>query len=65
LWVSWLRRPVKAALSHTLETLQSLPRDAAAARGVLRALAGLPWILRERRVVPPELEQQLALLEGG
>ncbi|MGK5451426.1 glycosyltransferase family 2 protein, partial [Streptomyces radiopugnans] len=28
-----------------------------------RALAGLPWVLRERRVVPPEVEARLRLLE--
>jgi GT2 family glycosyltransferase len=65
LWVSWLRRPAKAAWGRTLDALRSLPSDAAAARGVIRAFAGLPWILRERRVVPPELEEQLVLLEGN
>jgi hypothetical protein len=27
------------------------------------ALSGLPWVLRERRVVTPELEAQLRLLD--
>jgi GT2 family glycosyltransferase len=65
LWVSWLRRPARAAWSRTLDALRTLPSDGAAARGVLRAVAGLPWVLRERRVVPPDLEEQLLLLEGG
>jgi hypothetical protein len=34
-------------------------------RGLLGAIRGLPWILRERRVVPPELEEQLGLLESA
>ncbi|MFH0250829.1 hypothetical protein ACG5V6_21765, partial [Streptomyces chitinivorans] len=28
-----------------------------------RALAGLPWVLRERRAVPAEVEERLRLLE--
>jgi GT2 family glycosyltransferase len=67
LWVSWLKRPAVRALVQTLvETLaalRSIPGDWQAARALVGALAGLPWILRERRVVPAELEEQLSLLE--
>jgi len=63
LWVSWLRRPTSRAWAQTLAAFRRLPVDAAAARGFIGALAGLPWILRERRVIPPELEAQLCLLE--
>ena len=51
LWVTWLRRPVTRAVGDTLSALRWTLRDWSAARGVLGALAGLPWILRERRVV--------------
>jgi hypothetical protein len=30
--------------------------------GILLALLGLPWVLRERRPVPPELEAALRSL---
>jgi GT2 family glycosyltransferase len=64
LWVTWLRRPAGRALAQTLEAVRRISTDAATARGLIGALAGLPWILRERRVVPPELEEQLSLLEA-
>src|SRR3954469_6327276 len=54
LWSAWLRRPLPAA------AVQTLRGDA---RALLAALRGLPWVLRERRVIPPELEGQLRLLE--
>ena len=63
LWVSWLRRPARTAWRQTLAALKQAARDAIAARGFYGALVGLPWILRERCVVPPELEEQLCLLE--
>jgi GT2 family glycosyltransferase len=63
LWTSWLRRPSAVAAAHTLRTLRALPRDRVVARGVGRALLGLPWIVRERRVNPPQLEAMLRRLE--
>lgn len=63
LWTSWLRRPLHTACRHTIAALKEIPRDAIAARGFIGAIAGLPWILRERKIVPPELEAQLCLLE--
>jgi hypothetical protein len=30
----------------------------------VRALAGLPWVLRERRVIPDRVEAGLRLLEA-
>ncbi|MGP3969925.1 glycosyltransferase family 2 protein [Streptomyces sp. 6N223] len=64
LWTTWLRRPAGAAARRTASLLASVPRDAASARAVLRATAALPRILRERRVVPPEVEQRLRLLDA-
>lgn len=64
LWVSWLKRPARRAWSHTFAACHKIPRDGVAARGLASALCGLPWILRERRVVPAELEAQLCLLEN-
>lgn len=63
LWTTWLRRPVRGALRRTGTVLGSLPRDTTSARAVGAALAGLPWVLRERRVVPRDVERGLYLLE--
>jgi GT2 family glycosyltransferase len=63
LWFTWLRRPAWAATRRTVWLLRSVPRDAATARAVLRAVAGLPWVLRERQVVPAAVEERLRMLE--
>jgi GT2 family glycosyltransferase len=64
LWTTWSRRPVRSALRRTSAVLDSLPRDRTSALAVAEALAGLPWVLRERRVVPRPVEHGLRLLEG-
>lgn len=63
LWFTWLRRPPGAVARRSWQVLSSVPRDAASARAVLRALAGVPWVLRERRVVPAPVEARLRALE--
>ncbi|MCW2901246.1 MAG: wbbL1 [Streptosporangiaceae bacterium] len=63
LWTAWLRRPAWDALRRTAAVLRSVPRDRASAVAVAAALAGLPWVVRERRVVPAHVEQGLRLLE--
>ncbi|MEU9579055.1 glycosyltransferase family 2 protein [Streptomyces chilikensis] len=65
LWFTWLRRPVRAALRRTLHLARTVPRDAASVRGFALAAAGLPWVLRERRVLPAPVESRLALLEAS
>jgi GT2 family glycosyltransferase len=63
LWTTWLRRPPRSALRRTGTVLRSLPRDRASAAAVAKAVAGLPWVLRQRRVVPASVERGLRLLE--
>jgi GT2 family glycosyltransferase len=63
LWFTWLRRPLLPALRRTGHLLRTVPRDAASARAFAHATAGLPWVLRQRDPVPPELERRLAALE--
>ncbi|WP_040703462.1 glycosyltransferase family 2 protein [Nocardiopsis salina] len=64
LWTAWLRRPWRGALEHTRQVLGSAPKDRASAAAVAEALRGLPWVLRERRPVPPHVEEGLRLLSG-
>lgn len=63
LWTAWLRRPFPSAARRTATMLRSVPRDLASVRAVAQAAAGLPWVLRERRVIPDHLEYGLRLLE--
>jgi GT2 family glycosyltransferase len=64
LWSTWLRRSAGPASVQTLRLLAPALRQPAARAGVLEALRGLPWVLRERREVPSELEAALRLLRG-
>lgn len=64
LWQTWLRRPLPAAARRTARLLARLPRDAVSARALAAALAGAPWVARERRVVPPEVEAFLRSVEA-
>jgi GT2 family glycosyltransferase len=59
LWLAWLRRPLPRALRLTL---RGLVRGGAAG-ALTAALRGLPWVLRERRVLPPRVEQAVRLLD--
>ncbi|WP_432544221.1 glycosyltransferase family 2 protein [Kineococcus sp. SYSU DK002] len=65
LWFTWLRRPLPTAARRTRDVVRSLPADRTSARGVLDAVAGLPWVLRERRVLPPHAEARFAALEDS
>jgi hypothetical protein len=60
LWFTWLRRP--PALRHTVQLALTVPRDIVSLRAFPEA-AALPWVLRERRVLPIEVESRLRLLE--
>ncbi len=63
LWFTWLRRPPAAALRRTAELAASVPRDTVSASAFAAAAAGLPWVLRERRTVPPSVEASIRLLD--
>jgi GT2 family glycosyltransferase len=63
LWCAWLRRPLRGALRATAAWFADA-RDGRTLRADLRdTLAALPWLLRERRVVPPHVEEALGVLD--
>jgi GT2 family glycosyltransferase len=63
LWFTWLRRPLLPAARRTTELLRTVPRDLPSARAFGQAVAGLPWVLKQRRPVSAEVEARLAALE--
>ncbi|MFD7923398.1 glycosyltransferase family 2 protein [Streptomyces sp. NPDC059740] len=65
LWFTWLRRPLPAALRRTAHLARTVPHDLPSLRAFALAAAGLPWVLRRRDPVPPDLERRLALLEAA
>jgi GT2 family glycosyltransferase len=63
LWFWWLRRPLGPALWRTVQLLRRVPRDRVTLGALGDALAGAPWVLRHRRVVPADVEAGLRLLD--
>ncbi|MFE0020133.1 glycosyltransferase family 2 protein [Amycolatopsis sp. NPDC059021] len=63
LWTLWLRRPLPVVFWRTVTLLSTAPADRTTAGALLDALRGLPWVLRERAVVPTQVESGLRLLE--
>lgn len=63
LWTTWLRRPLRPALRRTAYLLRTLPRDRTTAEGLVAAARGIPWLVRERRVLPPHAEARFAALD--
>jgi GT2 family glycosyltransferase len=64
LWFAWLRRPLVSAVRRTLWLARAGRWDGATLRGFGAAAAGLPWVLRRRRVLPAAVERGLRLLEN-
>lgn len=63
LWFNWARRPWRQALRRTRTVLSGAPTDRVTAAAVGDALAGLPWVLRTRRVLPAHVEAGFRALE--
>jgi GT2 family glycosyltransferase len=64
-WIALLRLPWPSA-RHELRQVWRLARAGGYAAELLRCvLAGLPWVLRERRVLPAEVEQQRQQVLGA
>jgi GT2 family glycosyltransferase len=62
LWSAWLRRRLGGAARQTAHLAALAMHQPGAWSGMLLALLGLPWVLRERRPVPRELEAELRTL---
>jgi GT2 family glycosyltransferase len=62
LWSAWLRRPLGGAVRQTAHLAILAMHQPGAWSGVLLAIIGLPWVLRERRPVHRELEAALRAL---
>jgi GT2 family glycosyltransferase len=65
LWIAWMRLPLRGALRETARTLRGLMQLGQMPRTLWWALKGLPWALRQRRVVPPQVEAMRRQVLGG
>ena len=64
LWCAWLRRPWWSATRRSAALLSACGRRPAA-RALIAAMWGLPWVLRRRRVVPPRVERARRMLDDA
>ncbi|PWJ53827.1 Glycosyltransferase, GT2 family [Quadrisphaera granulorum] len=64
-WFTLLRRPWPAALRRLWVLARQVPKDRTTALAVGDALRGLPWVLRERRPLPPHAEARFLALEDA
>src|SRR5215210_1576996 len=62
LWTAWLTRPLRGA---AVATVRALRPGSATLQGAGAALAGLPWVWRERRPGGRRLEAHRRLLDRG
>jgi GT2 family glycosyltransferase len=62
LWSAWLRRPLGGAARRTARLAALALHQPGTSSGLLLAMLGLPWVLRERRPVSRELEDALRTL---
>lgn len=63
LWCAVLRRPWRSVARIVLETLRDARGDREVARGLLDALRGLRWAVRDRRRIPDAVERTLGRVE--
>jgi GT2 family glycosyltransferase len=64
LWVTWLRRPLRRAAVRTAMLVAASVRERNLS-ALLQAARGAPWVIRERRRLPAEVERAAAVLERG
>ncbi|CAN5256148.1 glycosyltransferase family 2 protein [soil metagenome] len=55
LWLAWMRLPLPLAARQTWKTLRCAYRCRLLTAGLLSALRGLPWAIRQRNVIPTEI----------
>jgi GT2 family glycosyltransferase len=63
IWNAWLHRRLGSALRWTGFTVAASPKNRDLVRGLLMAVAGMPWVLRERRPMPADLDDRLRVLD--
>lgn len=63
LWSAWLRRHPSSVVRHTGSIASRALVDEVCRAALADAVRGLPWVLRERRRLPAELEARLRRLE--
>jgi GT2 family glycosyltransferase len=64
LWCAWLRLPIQEAWARTRRLARRARREGLLVPAFAAAAAGVPWILRHRRVAPAAIRQTWHLVES-
>ena len=64
LWTTWLRCPTRDVARRTVSLAARVLRNPHLVNGVVEALAGLGWVVRERRTLPRHVAEELRLLDS-
>ncbi len=62
LWSVWLRHSLPAVIGRTAQALTASMTDPDVRSALFDAVKGLPWIVRNRRVIPRKVESDLRRL---
>ncbi|GLV53901.1 glycosyl transferase [Dictyobacter sp. S3.2.2.5] len=62
LWSVWLRRSLSGVFAETSPLLQQAVANRDVRKGIMEACTGLPWIIKERKPLNAELEQEVVKL---
>jgi GT2 family glycosyltransferase len=65
LWSAWLRRPASSAWNLTWRLLRASWANWPRLKGLLEAMRGLPWVLRQRDPIPAWVEEQVQRTEAS
>ncbi|OVZ59370.1 hypothetical protein CDO44_12220 [Pigmentiphaga sp. NML080357] len=65
IWTAWLRLPLAEACRETARVMREVRGKENPGALALAVLRGLPWILLQRRVVPPDVAAMRRMLREG
>lgn len=65
IWTAWMRRPAAVAVRHTLARLSAPDLRGQRWRTAVETVRGLPWALRQRRLLPPQVENLRRRIEAA
>ena len=63
LWNAWIHRRFRSAVRYTLFILADTPKNQDWIKGLVMTIRGIPWVLRRRDPLPPDLDAALTVLE--
>jgi GT2 family glycosyltransferase len=64
LWFTWMRRPLERVLRYTADALRRCAEEPVLLPALSAAAQGWTWAVRRRRVVPPQIEAALRVLDA-